>query len=282
MNTARRVGQRPRRILAGAASICLLGGIYPGSALAAPAWLTPADLSASGQSASEPQIAVSSDGEAVALWSRSDGARNIIQATARPPGGTWQSPVDVSAIGQNAAEPQLALDAEGDATAVWRRYDGADQVVQSSTRLAAGAWRSPNNLSAAGQNASEPQIAVSSAGEALALWKRYDGANTVIEAASETAGGSWQPPFNLSAPGQNATEPQIAVNPAGETVALWSRSNGTDTIIQSATKLVGGAWGPPVKPLGDRARRHRTPDRRQPCWRDGGALVTVERDQHHR
>ena len=130
--------------------------------------------------------------------------------------------------------------------ALWSRSNGTNTIVEAATGAAGGLWRTPNNLSAAGQNASEPQIAVSSAGEALALWKRYDGANTVIEAASETAGGSWQPPFNLSAPGQNATEPQIAVNPAGETVALWSRSNGTDTIIQSATKLVGGAWGPPV------------------------------------
>lgn len=34
----------------------------------------------------------------------------------------------------------------------------------------------------------------------------------------------------------------VAVDPAGGAVAVWSRSNGTNTIIQSASRPAAGAW----------------------------------------
>ena len=46
-------------------------------------------------------------------------------ATASRAGAAWLPPVDISSAGQNATEPQVAVDAAGDVVLVWRRFDGA-------------------------------------------------------------------------------------------------------------------------------------------------------------
>ena len=57
---------------------------------------------------------------------------------------------------------------------------GATCVVSS---VAHAAWSTPTNLSAAGQNALLPQVAVDAAGNAFAVWRRFDGARWIVQSA---------------------------------------------------------------------------------------------------
>jgi hypothetical protein len=65
---------------------CLVLGGGAGSALAAPAWLVPQDLSTAGQDSYDPQVAVDRHGNAIAVLSRSNGTNLIVQAAARAAG----------------------------------------------------------------------------------------------------------------------------------------------------------------------------------------------------
>src|SRR5947208_5125863 len=77
----------------------------------------------------------------------------------------WLPPHDVTTSAGAVATPSVASDALGTVVAVWL----SDQAVLSSSRPAAvGAWEPPHTLSAAG--ASGPQIAVTPAGTAIAVW----------------------------------------------------------------------------------------------------------------
>jgi PKD domain len=232
--------------VAAAALLCLLLGPLALRARAGPAWLGALDLSASGQNAEAPQIALDSAGDATALWTRSNGTNTIIQSAFKPAGGPWQGPIDLSATGQNASEPQLAVDPAGDAVAIWRRYDGSNYIAQAASKPVGGAWLAPLDLSAAGQSASEPQIALDSAGDATALWTRSNGTNTIIQSATALSGAAWSAPIDLSAPGQNAEAPRLAVDVAGYASSIWARSNGANTIVQNASKSAAGAWSAPL------------------------------------
>ncbi|MCW2978480.1 MAG: hypothetical protein JWO14_207 [Solirubrobacterales bacterium] len=209
-------------------------------------WQAPVELSGSGHDASEPQVAVDSDGDAVAVWKRREGADYTVEAASRPAGGNWQAPVDISTIGQNASGPQVAVDPGGDAVAVWELYDGTDHIVQAATSPAGGSWQAPVDLSTIGQNASEPQVAVDPGGDAVAVWKGSDSTNFIVQASTSPAGGSWQAPVDLSAATRNALEPQVAVDPGGDAVAVWERYDGADYIVQAATSAAGGSWQTPV------------------------------------
>ena len=94
------------------ARLMLLGGLlsvaFAVPAQAAPTWLAPVDLSAGGGNAFEPQVSIDPQGNATAIWVRYDGTNDVVQAATRAPGGTWQTPITLSAPGLDA-EPTAQL-----------------------------------------------------------------------------------------------------------------------------------------------------------------------------
>src|SRR4051812_27668340 len=102
------------------------------------------------------------------------------------------APVTVSAPGQYAFGPQVAVDAAGNALAVFDSYDGMNYIVQSSFRPVGGAFQFPVYLSSEGQDALAPHVAFDGARNALAIWTHFDGAhNGTVQAAFRPAAGSF-------------------------------------------------------------------------------------------
>ncbi len=233
-----------RALVAAVLALLALATVGAASAAAAPAWLSPEDLSASGHNAYEPQVAVDPQGDAVAVWRRFDGSKHIIQSATRPVGGSWSAAADLSAPGENASEPQVAVDPQGVAVAVWRRSDGTNYIVQSATRPAGGSWSPVTELSKAGEDAEHPQVAVDPQGDAVAVWSRSNGTNSIVQSATRPAGGGWSEATDLSASEQNAEYPQVAVDSQGDAVAIWLRYDGGHNIVQTATRPAGGSWSP--------------------------------------
>ena len=91
----------------------------------------------------------------------------------------------------------------------------------------------------AGQTANDPQVAVDGRGNAIAVWSRSNGTNDIVQAAARAAGGSFGAPQDVSAAGQDAHVPQVAVDGRGNAIAVWSRSNGTNYIVQTAVRAAG-------------------------------------------
>jgi hypothetical protein len=207
-------------------------------------WSAPQDLSAPGGDAEGPQVAFDPAGNAVAVWERFNGTNFIIQAAERPAGGGWSLPQDVSAPGQETANPQIALDPAGNAVAVWESNEGANVGVQTAVRPPGGAWSAPQNLSAPGEDAREPEVAFDGLGNATAIWTGSNGAHYVIQAAERPFGGGWGSAEDLSAAGHSADVPQLALDPVGDAIAVWRRSDdGSNGIAQSALRPAGGTWG---------------------------------------
>jgi PKD domain len=226
----------------------ILCAVAAPAASAAPAWLAPQDLSAAGQSAYEPQVAVDPEGDSTAVWERSDGSNEIVQASTRRAGGTWSAPVDLSEEGLDSYEPQVAVDAAGDVTVVWNAGpDSSHRVVQASTRRPGGAWSAPVDLSEEVGNADWPRIAVDPDGDATAVWESFEGGNSVVQASTRPAGGTWSAPVSLSAGGQEAREPEVAMDPEGAATAVWRYEyESAHFVIQGSTSSPGGAWSVPA------------------------------------
>ncbi|HTU16374.1 MAG TPA: hypothetical protein VMF31_14400 [Solirubrobacterales bacterium] len=210
------------------------------------AFEAPISLSAGGQDAAVPQITAGPDNTTTAIWRRNNGNDWIVQAAIRPPGGAFGAPFDLSAAGQDATAPQITAGPDNTTTAVWSRNNGNDWIVQAATRPPDGAFEAPIDLSAAGQNASIPQITTSPDGGTTAIWRHTDGNDWTIQASTRPPGGDFGAPFNLSTAGQNAIDPQITTSPDGTTTAIWSRNNGDDHIIQAATRPPGSAFEAPI------------------------------------
>jgi hypothetical protein len=196
------------------------------------------DLSAVGQYGAQPEVALDPGGNAIAVWRRSNGTNEIVQAAVRLAGGAWQPAQDLSAIGADAFNPRVAVDAAGNALAVWERAG----TVQAAARPAGGTWQAPQDI---GASTDRPDVALDPAGNAVAVWAGHDGTNRVIRAAVRPAGAAWQPAQDLSAPGQNALGPGVAIDGGGNAVAVWRRAG----FIQAAVRPAGGPWQLPAQDL---------------------------------
>ena len=192
-------------------------------------------LSASGQAAERPQVAMNDNDQTVIVWSRSDGVNKIVQSVELEVGERWSAPVSLSLAGQDAETPQIALNASGKAAAVWSRSNGVNRIIQAATKSYGENWSAPLDLSAAGKDAISPKVALNDAGQAAAVWQRFDGVDWVVQAATFNLGGAWSSPANLSEAGHNGTDAQIAVNQKGEAAATWSCQDGVHSLIKAAT-----------------------------------------------
>src|ERR1700733_1389193 len=151
--------------------VALALGLAAASPAAASPWTTAVNLSEEGQNAYAPEVAVDSAGGAIVVWTRYNGSKDVVQATLKPAGEPWGKPVTLSEAGEEASEPQVAMDPAGDAVVVWRQFNGSDYVVQAAVKPASEPWGKPATVSEAGQEASQPHVAVDAAGGATAVWR---------------------------------------------------------------------------------------------------------------
>ena len=142
-------------------------------------------ISDPGKDASSPQVAFDPSGNALAVWSRSDGAKTRIEAAFRPAGGSFGAAQIISAAGQSATNPQISIDQSGDAVAVWERLDGTNLRIEAAERPAGGSFGAAQVLSASGQDAFEPQVAAGPNVDdnAVAVWTRSDGTKLRVQSA---------------------------------------------------------------------------------------------------
>lgn len=209
-------------------------------------WVPTMDLTPVLASVAEPAIGMSPTGNAVATWTAFIPGTNRIQSATLFGFGniTWTSATaELSNSAQNAADSQVAVDASSNAVAVWVWNNGAVNIIQGSTLVSgSNTWVPTTDLTSV-QNASKPQVAVTPSGDAIAVWVRFDGANNVIEAARLPFGsGVWSNYGTpLSTVGFNSDNPQVAIDPLGNAVAIWEEidGGGVDRIRAAALPAAG-------------------------------------------
>lgn len=215
-------------------------------------WQAPANLSTSlDAGAFQPQVAVAPDGTTAAVWLRSGGVNDIVQASTRAPGGTWQSPIDVSTTSQTASQAQVAIGADGAVVATWQRPVSASGFgVVAAVRDAGGAWQPPADLSTGEPTSVQPHATVDPSGTATVVWSgaRIGAAGETVQAATHARGGAWTPSEDVApaVAGAVVQNPAVVRGPDGTTVAAWELSSGGHGIIQSASRPAGGSWQSPT------------------------------------
>jgi hypothetical protein len=194
----------------------------------------PADISAPAETAAGPDVAVAPDGTATVVWSSRDGGEFEVFARQIAPDGTPAVAQQLSAPGEDALAPQVAVAPDGTATVVWTRSNGPDFQIQGRRITPAGSPEAATrNLSGVGQDALEPQVAVAPDGTATVVWKRFNGSHYLVQAHRIDPEGLLEGSAQtLSETKQNAVEPQVAVASDGTATVVWSRFDGSDSIVQ--------------------------------------------------
>lgn len=206
---------------------------------------TPQTLSDAGKNASAPDVASDAQGDGIAVWLQWDGTVERVQAAYRPAGGSFGVPQTLSEAGVEAETPRVAMNGSGEAVAVWNISVGGKMQIRTAAAASGGVFGAPADLTGLTVNASAPQVALDSRGDAIAVWDGWDGANIRIEDAVRPAGGSFDAPQYLSPAGYNADVPQLAFDASGDALAVWSFDGSPSSTVQSAYRPAGGTFGSP-------------------------------------
>jgi hypothetical protein len=201
----------------------------------------PVSLSEIKAAASFPTVAVNDRGDTVVAWIQDDGGSETATAVFRAAGGPFGVPVSLSASGQDAEFPRVAIDAAGDATVVWTRGNGTNKIVEAAYRPAAGSFGAAMSLSASGESAKNPFVAMDDAGDTAVSWQREESGNEIAQVAVRPTGAAFGAPTSLSAPGANAANPEVALDGQGEPTVVWTRNN----ILQVAAGTRSGVFSQP-------------------------------------
>ncbi|MGV8877005.1 MAG: sialidase family protein [Rhodoglobus sp.] len=211
-------------------------------------WSTPVTISDNNQEVLELQV-ITHGTALIASWyiNDSQASARVRVSSSFDHGVTWSTPVVLSEAGFSARGHHVVTDGTT-LTAIWYRYDGAKNRIQTTTSTNGGVtWSTPVNLSIVGEDAQDPQL-VTDGNTLTATWYGKDGTFYRTRTSSSIDGGAtWSTPVSLSPAGQTGSNQHVVTN--GTTITItWYSYNGTYSAFQSSSSIDRGAnWSATVE-----------------------------------
>ena len=173
-------------------------------------------------------IAINPSGTAFASWVQGSGDDIQVWSSRSPAAGMrWTPAVRIDTPGGGAALlPEIAVDAKGNALAVWSADDFTRQNVFANRFTAAdGKWGKAEIIDADDFDAMVARIGMDSEGNALVLWTRDDDIRKEQWGRwFDASTGTWGTGKSLELTATGDSEyGQVAVAPTGQAFAAWSR-----------------------------------------------------------
>jgi hypothetical protein len=224
--------------------------------------------------AAEPAVAAMPGGGAVAVWHQWDGLRESLWAnTLAETPARWTGRVLLETTDSaDALEPDVAVDAHGNAMAVWTQNDGTRSAVWAARRLVSLAqWTAPFMLGEPGFATADagpsPKVALDAAGNGLAIWTMDTGRSSSVWAsrydASADAWSAAEALGDTQAHGSSSSA-ALAMDAAGNGFAAWRQGDedgawlwanifsAADGAWQGAERLDDAVGPPALAAAGDR------------------------------
>jgi len=199
----------------------------------------------------EPQIALDSNGGAIAVWEQSVGTQFRIVASRFDAGAGW-GPAQLADLAPGnshsgeAFQPQIALDTHGNALIVWQQFDpGVNQTNLWANRYSAadGTWGTAVELGQA-QNVNDTdrtaRIRCDANGNALVVWNQPP---VGVWSDRYVSGSGWQTP-QLIGSGAFTDQPDVGLDAHGNALAVWAQpiASGLGSIWSNQFTPTAG-WG---------------------------------------
>ena len=200
-------------------------------------WGTAERIETDAGDARDTQVAVDPQGNAVAVWEQSDGIRNNIWANRFVPGVGWGTATLIETDDAGAGSPQVAVDPQGNATAVW--HQGIVDNIWANRFVPGVGWGTATLVETDAGEARSPQVAVDPQGNATAVWVQ----GSAIWANRFVPGVGWGTATLIDTDVGIAGAPQVAVDPQGNAVAVWEQSDGIRNNIWANRFVPGVGWG---------------------------------------
>ncbi len=188
------------------------------------------------------QVAVDDAGQAIAVWQQSDG--NLVTVRANYwDGQAWIGPEQIDADADKAGTtPDIDLDSEGNAVAIWRLSDGSTRRIETAD-FDGSDWSGSVAIDPGSQRLTGPRVGLAGNGKAVATWSLDASGNRRVY-GNTRHDGAWGEALLLDDGGDtNISNAELAVDRAGRAFVVWNQSDGTRTRTV-ARRWDGSTWLP--------------------------------------
>lgn len=189
-----------------------------------------------------PQIAMDGHGNAVAVWTQTNGQRTSAWTNCYLVDYGWGTAMPLAIDhGRSTDAPQIAMNAQGNAIAIWIQTDNTAGSVWVRRYSIVAGWGSAELLET--EQAQNPTIAINASGVAIALWQQMKGAHSCICSSSYIPGSGWSKNELLHICNHGlASRLQLATHSSGNAVLVWYQFDGRFYRIWAKHYLAGTGW----------------------------------------
>lgn len=178
-----------------------------------------------------------------------------LEALHRSAAGVWAAPEWIETTDTDVGEAKLAMDASGNAFAVWQQDDGAGSYDLHANQYTAGVgWGTPTLLESESLSVYAFDLGVGPNGDAVVTFLVDDGATNHVMANRFVAGTGWEGATTLrQGAAYVAYAPAVAVDAAGDALVTWT----THAEVYATRATASNGWGT-TTPIGSVATWERT------------------------
>jgi hypothetical protein len=200
----------------------------------------------------DPKIAMDAQGNAMLVWAEHDGTRSNIWAKRFAVNGGWGNQERIESASGTAFDAQVAMDAQGNAIAVWTQREGAREVIWSNRYAINGGWGVAVRVETDADSGGYSQIAMNAAGSAVAVWQRFSGTGNGLWANTWSTNGGWGAQELVANALGYVSGSAVAMDATGNAMAIWSdlyRDSGGDfqVAVWASRRIANGGWSTPSR-----------------------------------
>ncbi len=198
------------------------------------------------------------NGNAIAVWSETDGVRNNIWASHFDPTSGWSStlnPIESNDVA-GAYAPEISMDNAGNAIALWHHADGSTQNnrnIWSSAYTTTGGWVAGITAlnSDTTTSTSNAKLKIIDNGSIVVVWQQSDSVNQNIWSTSyDSTLAQWTRAQIIETENLgDASNADLALNSTGDAAVFWQQHDGTRINAWVNTYNVINTGVPNIQPI---------------------------------
>jgi len=195
------------------------------------------------------KLEVAPSGDAYAVWIEYYVSNPVYMWNRYIPGQGWGTAeiFEAPGFGGGSGFPDIAAGPAGDAMFLWRKNQDPSAELWSNRFVPGQGWGTAELVATLAQGEFQSrQIAVSPAGDAVAVFRIYAGGWPYALANHYIPGQGWGMAGIIETDDMAAADaPTVGIDAAGGAVAVWEMSDGSSTYVRSSRFTPGHGWGAP-------------------------------------
>jgi len=199
-------------------------------------WGTPRQVQPAQQFHPDVDLAVSSSGDAVVVWTGVEGGASVIRAIRFTAATGWQAPQLVESVERaSLIAPRVGIDAHGNAAVIWEHRMSRSVMVSRST---GAAWSTPEAMTTSLHHGFGWGVAAHGDGNAVAVWGDAGGA---VVARRFTPAAGWAAIETIGVVGDGHDyDPNVVANDRGTIAVAWLGGSASQVMTSRFTPQ--GGW----------------------------------------